>query len=90
MDVTLKARSYDPPCAKPPPPRHLAQPEFANNPERRLRRHVERRSDHAGGDERFCHDELDELRQFRRGTAPVQFSLHHLPRQCQPVVLFQP
>lgn len=54
----------DAPCSKPPPPRHLPQAEFQNNPPRRLRRHLERLGHHPCRHQRLCHDELDQFRQF--------------------------
>ena len=54
---------HNPPCAKPPPARHLPQPKFLNNPPRALRRNLKRLGDHAGRDQRPRHDKFDELRQ---------------------------
>lgn len=52
------------PRSKPPPPRHLPEAEFQNDPPRRLRRHFQRLRHHLCRDQRLCHHQLDQLRQF--------------------------
>lgn len=79
----------DPPCPKPPPPRHLAQPKLQNNPPRRLRRHIERLRHHFCRHQWLRHHQVDELGQFRRSSASVQLSLEQCPGQRQPVMFFQ-
>lgn len=78
------------PRPKPPPPRHLSQPEFQNNPPRRLRRHVQRLRHHPGRHQRFRHHQFNQFRQLRRGAAPVELPLKHGTGQRQPVMLLQP
>lgn len=53
-----------PPRPKPPPPRHLAQAQLLDNPQRRPPRHPKFLGDHAGRHQRSGDDQLHQTRQL--------------------------
>jgi hypothetical protein len=84
-----RRRHNNSPYPKPPPPRHLPETKLQNNPPRRLRRDVEHLRHHPGRHQRFCHYQLNQLRQFLRRPASAQLSHKHRARQREPVMIFQ-
>lgn len=95
QDLNLFSRitilcSNHPPCAKPPPPRHLAQIQLADDPDRCLGCYADRLGNYSGGDEWPGEHQLDQVRQFRRRPPAQKFALHRLAGQHQAIVFLQP